>query len=70
MVGREKAPPKEADSKKAFPVYVGPLRFCNNRQYLQQEPRAFWHEGEGHHRGDAREGTDDDEDAPAVELVG
>lgn len=56
--------------KETLPMCMDHLRFCDNRHYLQQEARAFRHEGEGHHRGDARKGTDDDEDPPAVELVG
>lgn len=74
MVGRENAPPEEADmlswkQQKTVPACMG-THFCNNRHYLQQEARALWHEGEGNHRGDARECTDDDKHTPAVELVG
>lgn len=38
--------------------------------YLQQESRAFWHKGEGYHRRDTRQCTDDHKYSPAVELVG
>lgn len=38
--------------------------------YLQQEPRAFWHKGEGYHGRDTGQSTDDHKYSPAVELVG
>ena len=46
------------------------LSICDDERYLQQEPWAFRHEREGHHRGDTGERADDDKHSPAVELVG
>ena len=46
------------------------LSICNDERYLQQEPWAFGHEREGHHRGGTGERADDDKHTPTVELVG
>ena len=46
------------------------LSICNDEHYLQQEPWAFGHEREGHHRGGTGERADDDKHTPTVELVG
>ena len=46
------------------------LSICDDERYLQQEPWAFRHEREGHHRGDTGERADDDKHSPTVELVG
>lgn len=74
-VGRKTVPAKEASmlprvSKELFPVYVGYLSICNKKHYLQQEPGAFGHEGERYHRRDTGQRADNDEDTPAVKLVG
>ena len=57
-------------NKQLLPTNVASLSIVSNKCYLQQEPWAFWHEGEGHHRADTGEGTDDHEHTPTVKLVG
>lgn len=56
-------------SRLPFPTFVAG-RGSVGPTYLQQEPRALGHERERHHRGDAGQCADNDENAPAVELVG